>query len=317
VTELEPLPGGYSGETFVAGSGGSGGARTVARIYARRGAQRGGTAAAIDAAVLRLVRGLLPVPQVFEVRPADPAAGTPGVLVTSFLPGERLDICWPALGREMRREAGRDLGMILGRLAQMPMVRAGRFVNADLRIEPWPGAPGLLAWTEHQRRISALAQWPADLYDGLREVAGTAQDRLDEVDRACLVHGDFNPKNLLVDAAEGTVTGLLDWEFAHAGTPGADLGNLLRFERDPEFAAAVTGAYLEVAGHLDGLSGLGARDGQERLTGLARAADLVALIELAGRRGQNPVADRADAQLRAVAASGDLSAQAAGPGPAR
>lgn len=313
--ELEPLAGGFSGETFVAGPPGS--ARTVVRIYARRGAQRGDAAVAIDAAVLRLVRGLLPVPEVIEARPADPAAGAPGVLVTSFLPGERLDACWAALGRETRRTVGRNLGTILGRLAQLPMLRAGQFVDADLKIEPWPEAPDLLAWVEQQRRHSALAGWPDALYDGLRAVAGTAQDRLDEVDRACLVHSDFNPKNLLVDPAEGTVTGLLDWEFAHAGTPGADLGNLLRFERHPEFVAAVIGAYLEVAGDLDGLSGLDARAGRERLVGLARAADLAALVELAGRRGENPVADRADAQLRAVAASGDLGAGAAGPGPTR
>jgi aminoglycoside phosphotransferase (APT) family kinase protein len=315
VGELKPLAGGFSGETFVAGSAGSADGRTVVRIYARRGAQRGDAAVAVDAAVLRLVHGLLPVPEVIEARPADPVAGTPGVLVTSFLPGERLDVCWAVLGRETRRTVGRNLGTILGRLAQMPMVRAGQFVNADLKIEPWREAPDLLAWVEHQRRHSALADWPGGLYQGLRAVAGTAQDRLDEVGRACLVHSDFNPKNLLVDPADGTVTGLLDWEFAHAGTPGADLGNLLRFERDPEFVAAVTGAYLEVAGHLDGLSGLSVQAGQERLTGLARAADLVALIELAGRRGVNPVADRADAQLRAVAATGDLHAGAARPGP--
>jgi hypothetical protein len=38
---------------------------------------------------------------------------------------------------------------------------------------------------------------------------------------------------------------------------------------------------------------------------LARAADLVALAELAGRRGQNPVADRAEALLRAIGTSRD------------
>jgi hypothetical protein len=36
----------------------------------------------------------------------------------------------------------------------------------------------------------------------------------------------------------------------------------------------------------------------------------VALAELAGRRGENPVAGRADAQLRAIAVSGDLHAVA-------
>ena len=44
--------------------------------------------------------------------------------------------------------------------------------------------------------------------------------------------------------------------------------------------------------------------------GAGPAAGLFALIELAGRRGENPVADRAEVLLRAVAASGDLHAVA-------
>jgi aminoglycoside phosphotransferase (APT) family kinase protein len=301
---LKPLAGGYSGETFVAESAG---ARTVVRIFSGRGAGRGDAAVGIDAAVLRLVRGLLPVPEVLEIHRRDSAAGTPGALVTSFLPGARLDACWPDLGPELQARVGRNLGVILGQLAQMPMVQAGTFVNADLRIEPWPEAPDVRAWVRHQRASSALADWPDDLYEGLCAVAATAQGLLDTVDRACLVHSDFNPKNLLIDRSDGTVTGLLDWEFAHAGMPAADVGNLLRFDRAPGFVAGVLDGYLEIAGHLDGLGGSA---GRVRLVDLARAADLVALVELAGRRGQNPVADRADAQLRAVATSRDLHAQA-------
>lgn len=47
---------------------------------------------------------------------------------------------------------------------------------------------------------------------------------------ARLVHGDFGPTNLLVRAerAGWAVTGVLDWEFAHAGHPAMDVGNLLR-----------------------------------------------------------------------------------------
>jgi len=41
-----------------------------------------------------------------------------------------------------------------------------------------------------------------------------------------LVHGDFNPTNILVH--DGAVTGILDWEFSHAGDPYMDIGNLLR-----------------------------------------------------------------------------------------
>lgn len=303
---LTPLTGGFSGETFLAESEGH---RIVVRIYAGRGARRE-RAAEIDAAVLHLVRGLLPVPRVLEVRRPDAAVGTPGVLITSFVPGERLDISLPGLGDRQRAAVARELGLVLGRLVQMPMPRRGEFVDAGLRIEPWADGTDLPAWVRRQRSVSAIADWPDDLYEGLRAVAGHAQGLLDEIDRACLVHSDFNPKNLLVDPAAGELTGLLDWEFAHAGTPMTDLGNLLRFERDPGFTGGVLDGYLSVAGHLDGLGRLTRAARRKRLLELARAADLFALAELAGRRGQNPVADRADALLRAVAASGDLHAAA-------
>jgi len=304
---LVPLAGGFSGETFAAEVAGE---RVVARVYAGRGARRGAEAAAIDAAVLQLVRGLLPVPQVLELRRPDPAAGTPAVLVTTFLPGERLDILLPGLGAAARRQAGRGLGQVLGRLAQMPMPRAGQFADASLRIEPWDTGGGLQAWVRGLRAESALARWPEPEYRGLLAVAAAAQDRLDQISRSSLVHSDFNPKNLLINPASGELTGLLDWEFAHAGMPVTDLGNLLRFDREPVFAGAVLDGYLEVAGHLDGLAGLTPAAARDLLLDRARAADLLALSELAGRRGENPVAGRADAQLRAIAASGDLHAQA-------
>jgi aminoglycoside phosphotransferase (APT) family kinase protein len=294
---LAPLEGGFSGETFVAESAGE---RTVVRIYAQRGARRGPQAVEVDAAVLRLVRGLLPVPEVLEVRRPDPESGTPGLLVTTFLPGERLDLHLPTMSEDLRATVGAELGRMLGRLAQMPFLRPGLFADGSLRVEPFPAAADLPSWVEHHRDDTALGQWPQEEYDALLAVADDAQDLLDPLERSCLVHSDVNPKNLLVEPATGRVTGLLDWEFAHAGMPVTDLGNLLRFERDPAFAGAVLGAYAE--------SVPDAPDDPDVLLQTARAADLFALVDLAGRRGENPVADRADALLRAVASSGDLSA---------
>ncbi|MEQ4546134.1 phosphotransferase, partial [Nocardioides kribbensis] len=72
---LRPLEGGYSGETFLAETGGE---RSVVRIYA---GGRGPAAPSVDAAVLRLARGTVPVPQVLEVRHGDPDPhGEPGRL---------------------------------------------------------------------------------------------------------------------------------------------------------------------------------------------------------------------------------------------
>jgi aminoglycoside phosphotransferase (APT) family kinase protein len=108
------------------------------------------------------------------------------------------------------------------------------------------------------------------------------------------VHSDLNPKNVLVDPGTGELTAILDWEFAHAGHPWTDVGNLVRFARHPAYVDAV----------LDAWTGLRGGDAAELLDG-ARAADLWALVDLAARAGDNPVADRAETLLRAVSDSGD------------
>ncbi len=111
------------------------------------------------------------------------------------------------------------------------------------------------------------------------------------------MHSDFNPKNLILDPDTLHVRALLDWEFSHAGNPYTDLGNLLRFDRAPAFADAVLTTY----------AGRWWEDKRSVLE-QARAADLWALVELAGRKGQNPVADRAHALLLEIARTGDLDA---------
>ena len=290
---LSPLPGGHSGETFLASAAGE---QTVVRVYAGRGAARGPEASTVDAAVLRLVRGLLPVPEVLEVRRPDPAGQAPALLVTSHLPGTRLDLLLPELDATARASVGRHLGRLLARLACMPMPRRGLFVDGDLRVTPLP-ATDLVELVDQARASTALQDWPPDELAALLEVADRAQMLLDGVTRTCLVHGDLNPKNLLVDPDSLAVTGLLDWEFAHAGVPGTDLGNLLRFEREDTFATSVQEAYARDV-----------PDAGEDLLDVARAADLPALLDLAGRRGENPVTEQAHHLLRAVALERDLHA---------
>ena len=88
------------------------------------------------------------------------------------------------------------------------------------------------------------------------------------------MHSDFNAKNVLVDPATLDVTGLLDWEFAHAGSPYSDLGNLLRFDREPAFADAVLAAPELRAGPAPDAPRPGPR------------SDLFALVDLAAREAR-------------------------------
>jgi Ser/Thr protein kinase RdoA (MazF antagonist) len=267
-------------------------------VYARP-SHRGEAAAEVDAALLRLVRGLVPVPEVLEVRRADPATGLPALLVTSFVPGARCDELLPRLAGDQLAVLGGHLGALLADLGGMPMLRWGPFVDGDLTIGSFAvdgqSIDGLPAFVDlHADRLGGF---PAGTMAGLRQVADEAQALLDTVGRSCLVHSDFNPKNLMVDPDTLEVTGLLDWEFAHAGHPFTDLGNLLRFERGPTFVEAVLAAYV------------GRRGGDPvEVLALARAADLWALVDLAARAGENPVADRAHARLLRISEQQDVHA---------
>ncbi|SDK65135.1 Phosphotransferase enzyme family protein [Nocardioides sp. YR527] len=247
-------------------------------------------AAEVHEALHRLVRGLVPVPDVLEVRRADPATGTPALLVTEFVEGVRGDLLLPDLDEAQRDRLGRCLGEIAGTLAGMPFLSAGTFADKDLRVETFE-----LDLTEWVESYAERLDWsPSDL-EGLRDVAADAQDRLYTVARVSLVHSDLNPKNLILDPETLRVRAVLDWEFAHAGSPFADLGNLLRFDRDPAYVSGVLAGYVAVRGG-------NATDALD----LARSADLVALVELGARRTANPVAARAHDLLLAIARSGDV-----------
>lgn len=290
---LKPLPGGWSGQTFVAQAGGE---RSVVRIYAAS-SLRGDGAHEVDAALLRLVRGLLPVPEVLEVRRADPVTQMPALLVTSFLPGVRGDELMATLDADGLTVLGRNIGALTSTLAGMPMPRAGIFVDGELRTKHLP-ASGLPEWVDaHAPRLS---NFDADELAGLRDVAEFAQHLQEQVGRRCLVHGDLNPKNLLVDPDSLEITGLVDWEFAHGGHPFTDLGNVLRFDRYPAYVDAVIMAYVERRG-----------SSVERVLEQARAADLWALVDLAARFASAPdnlVAALAHELLRAIAGARDLHA---------
>lgn len=292
---LAPLPGGWSGQTFVAEAGGE---RTVVRIYAAA-SDRGAGAHEVDAALLRLVRGLLPVAEVLEVRRPDPGRELPALLVTSFLPGVRGDEIIGDMDEERLARLGSHLGALLADLGGMPMPRAGLFVDGDLTLAEFPGLDDLAGWVEsHAGRLHRFT--PEEL-TGLRQVAVDAQALLDTVDRVCLVHSDLNPKNLLIDPDSLAVTGLVDWEYSHAGHPFTDLGNLLRFDRAPAYVDAVLTAYADRRG-----------ESPSSALDLARAADLWALVELASRPLDNLLTRLAHELLRAIAGARDVHAVQSG-----
>lgn len=253
-------------------------------------------AAEVDAALSRLVAGLVPVPTVVEQRP--PRDGAPALLVTRYVPGPRADDVVRAAvesdDRAVLARVGEQLGAVAGRLAGIPTLRRGRLTAPDLAVVAEAGHGDV-----HERVTACLARlrgWGDAELAALESLVERAQELLDTEPRTCLVHGDLNPKNVVLDD-DGAVAAVVDWEHARSGGPYEDLGDLLRFDRHPVWERSVLAGWV------------GERGGDvERVRDLARASDLAALAELAVRPGGNLVVDLADLFLRAAAAAGDWHA---------
>lgn len=133
-------------------------------------------------------------------------------------------------------QAARSVGETLGRIARFEFAEPG-----------WLG-PGLKVMSHrHQDAdwiprfvdsclISANVRRRMDerLRERTREMFWNCAGRLRALYKeARLVHADFGKRNLLMRCVDGnwTVAAVLDWEFACSGSPFADVGEFLRYER--------------------------------------------------------------------------------------
>lgn len=168
--------------------------------------------------------------------------------VLSLCAGRPLDIACARFGAAEWKRTGRSIGRALAKIHARRFERPGNLVGRGdagqraLAVEPWP-FEGVLGF---MRRC--VAQGPAATRLGAarcRALLALVEDEEVDASVAALTHGDFNATNLHVDE-EGELTGVLDWEFAHAGDPLMDLGNLLRDDpdRNPPLPEAFTDALL-------------------------------------------------------------------------
>jgi len=114
---------------------------------------------------------------------------------------------------------------------------------------------------------------PAELRDRTHALVWSSVSQLAELDcQACLVHGDFGKRNVLVRRKGGrwAVAAVLDWEFAISCSPLTDIGHFLRYERAASAVAEphFSDGYLHSGGTLP-----------QEWRRLARLVDMTALCE--------------------------------------
>jgi aminoglycoside phosphotransferase (APT) family kinase protein len=172
-------------------------------------------------------------------------------------------------------EAARSIGETLAAIGRMTFSKPGWLGPGPSIVAPLlEGADPMPRFVDLCLTSPNLQQrMPRALRDRTRDSVWAWAPQLRQLDGdACLVHGDFGKRNILVRQFDRKwkVAAVLDWEYAVSGSPLADLGRFLRYERslrplaEPHFSAG----YLGAAGRLP-------QDWRQ----LSRFVDLVAICE--------------------------------------
>jgi fructokinase len=198
----------------------------VVRVYLRDP-----TAAYREASILELVKARVPVPEILYVSPASREPHT--YVILGWVHGIPLDEALIEAPRGDARVAVRSTGGVLARLQEFRFGTSGFFgstldvdrpVASDARAIVGVLERSLFENVGEERLGVALTQ---RLWQFIKE----HEESLSAVEHeSLLVHGDFNGANVIVRTAPEPpgVSAVIDWEYAHSGTPLVDLGSMLR-----------------------------------------------------------------------------------------
>lgn len=277
VTAVEPVSGGLANTNLKATVGGRD-SPILLRLYQRAPAE-----ARKEWALHRLVAGRAPVPKILHAAESNPVTGGPYAVV-EWVEGHHLGRIAPALAADALHGLASDIGRVLASIHAVTFPASG-FLDADLRVaQPIDaGADGLAGFL----RLCLVdgrggERLGAELTRAALAFAEREGGRLEAWTRpARLTHADFNGSNVLVrETEEGwRIAAVLDWEFAFAGAPFFDFGNLLRppLGNLGGFAEAVASGYQQAGAAMPA-----------DWRALARIADLTAWADFLNRADATP-----------------------------
>ncbi|MFJ4917876.1 phosphotransferase [Streptomyces sp. NPDC088726] len=301
--EVGPLAGGFTNDMAVLTvhrPEAAGAERYVLRRHRPCGSRFPRNTCAVEIAVLgRAAARSVPVTAVVAADPQGHATGRPTLLYrfVEGIPLSQVLADGPAGGEA--RSLGRSVGSALARIGRVRLPRPGAFGDSSLAPAPDGAAPlgDLAGFVDHCLATTAPGG-PLSGTDSavMRTLARRGPQALAAVSgERSLVHGDFNPKNVLVRRCAGqwAVAAVLDWELAFSGSQLFDVGNMLRFAR--EYPRAFTTGFVD-----------GFRGGNGRLPAdwprLSRTLDLFALADILTAPPDPAYFARARAVLRRSAA---------------
>lgn len=166
-------------------------------------------------------------------------------LVCKRVPGLVLSRCWPAMTRDERRDAVRQLAAKMRRMHQidfpsdLPEIDTPQLLGGARSFSP---VDPLLDALNQARTLPHVDPRLVDQAGALVRKTAFA---LDPYDQTTLVHGDLTFENVLWDGTQ--ITAVLDFEWARPGPCDLDLDVFLRFCAYPFLHVAADYEHLTLA----------------------------------------------------------------------
>jgi len=246
----EHLSGGFANASFKVSLSNMD-APVVVRVYVRDP-----SAAYREASILELVKERVPVPEVLYVSPEAREPHT--YVILRWVGGIPLDQVLAQGTSADAKWAVRATGSVLAKLQAFRFASSGFFGRTlDIRT-PFSSETRAIVGVLEQCLFKDCGEerLGVALTQRLWRFVTEHEESLGAVEHhAMLVHGDFGGLNVIVRTTPDTpeVAALIDWEYAHSGTPLVDLGSMLRrpgHETAPWFEEELIRGYRQDGGIL-------------------------------------------------------------------
>lgn len=181
----------------------------------------------IEQKISSLLQGKLPVPKFYNLSEGFGYK----FAITEYLPGQTLRDLLLSDKKNDISNIMHKVGKALGEISRIKFSNSGFFNNA-LEVESNLSAEGLANFCfqclENNKVRTILSQ---EQISQIQNIFKTHKHLLPNGTESNLVHGDFDPANILVCHRNGQleISGILDWEFSFSGSTLCDVANMLRY----------------------------------------------------------------------------------------
>ena len=177
----------------------------------------------------RILRGKIPVAEVYQVAQTSGITFAllehkPGILLREQLLARKANL----------KDIMFKVGRMLSSIGKIQFAQSG-FFDAQLRVvTPFSRGDFLAFFFDLLKSEKIKKFFSEDKRRHIRDLVKMYGYVSLREEHNHLVHGDFDPSNILVTEVKGEleISAILDWEFAFSGSPLTDIANMLRYAHE-------------------------------------------------------------------------------------